>query len=115
MSHNRIRANKNTYDRRSQSGPSARYAESLKLFGKSQPSWKWRGTGKHDYTTSPAAAAYVAAFAQRKQAADLARIARYAVVPAVKPITDSARLIEAGRNRASNHSPIVDGASSAEE
>lgn len=26
-----------------------------------------------------------------------------------------ARLIEAGRNRASNHSPIVDGASSAEE
>jgi hypothetical protein len=59
-----------------------------------RPAWRWQGRGRYEYTTSPAAAAYVAAFAARKQAAELARIARFTYVPPM-PVTDSARLIEA--------------------
>jgi len=64
-----------------------------------RPSWRWQGRGVFAYTSQPTEAArYVAAFAQRQQAKELARIARYTFVPPVKPITDSARLIEAGRH-----------------
>lgn len=95
-----------------------------------RPAFKWQGKGTYSLTKSAEAAAYVAKCQQRKLEADLKRMARYAVVPALpiasdtdwaafppatspyapkmaglakgldsavvyKPITDSARLIEA--------------------
>lgn len=98
MSHNRVRANKNTYDSRAQHRQNRKpptlndafsmlFIHNMSIYSDT-PAWKWRGTGKHAYTSSPEAARYVAMCRQRE-------IDKLHKLTIVTPITDSARLIEA--------------------
>ncbi len=76
MGHNRVRANKATYDRRAQSNPSVGYQERGKLPGApKQPLFK-RGGGQQP-SRSREALAYVAECRKREEAKRLSRLARY--------------------------------------
>lgn len=76
MAHNRVRANKNTYDsravhRQNRKPPTVpnmgafAFLHNMSIYSDT-PNWKWRGQGKFEYTHDAGAAAYVAECRRRE-------------------------------------------------